>query len=55
VAAAKFASLGLGKLYGRTGKQRQAQEHLSSAIELYREMVMRFWLEQAEAESSGLA
>jgi hypothetical protein len=30
--------LGLGKLYGRTGKREQAQEHLSTAVSTYREM-----------------
>ena len=42
--------LGLGKLYRRTGKRQQAQEHLGTATAMYREMDMRFWLEQAEAE-----
>jgi class 3 adenylate cyclase/tetratricopeptide (TPR) repeat protein len=42
--------LGLGKLYGRTGKRREAQEHFTTATTMYREMDMRFWLEQAEAE-----
>ena len=42
--------LGLGKLYRRTGKREQAQEHLTTATTMYREMDMRFWLEQAEAE-----
>ncbi len=42
--------LGIGKLYRRTGKRDQAQEHLTTAITMYREMDMRFWLEQAEAE-----
>jgi tetratricopeptide (TPR) repeat protein len=42
--------LGLGKLYRRTGKQQEAQEHLIAATTMYREMDMRFWLEQAEAE-----
>jgi tetratricopeptide (TPR) repeat protein len=42
--------LGLGKLYRRTGQQReQAREHLTSATTMYREMDMRFYLEQAEA------
>ena len=41
--------LGLGKLYRRTGKREQAQEHLATATTMYREMDMRFWLEQAEA------
>jgi class 3 adenylate cyclase/tetratricopeptide (TPR) repeat protein len=42
--------LGLGKLYRRTGKREQAQEHLATATTMYREMDMRFWLEQAETE-----
>ena len=42
--------LGLGKLYQRTGKRQEAQEHLATAVTMYREMDMRFWLEQAEAE-----
>ena len=41
--------LGLGKLYRRTGKGEQAQEHLTTATTMYREMDMRFWLEQAQA------
>jgi tetratricopeptide (TPR) repeat protein len=42
--------LGLGKLYNRTAKRQQAQEHLAAGTQMYREMDMRFWLEQAEAE-----
>jgi tetratricopeptide (TPR) repeat protein len=42
--------LGLGKLYARTDNREQAQEHLGTATTMYREMDMRFWLEQAEAE-----
>jgi hypothetical protein len=42
--------LGLGKLYRRTAKREQAQEHLTTATTMYREMDMRFYLEQAEAE-----
>ena len=42
--------LGLGKLYRRTGKREQAREHLTTATTMYREMGMRFWLEQAEME-----
>ena len=42
--------LGLGKLYARTDKREQAREHLTTATTMYREMDMRFWLEQAEAE-----
>ena len=47
--------LGLGKLYRRTGKREQAQEHLTTATTMYREMDMTFWLEQAEAEMKELA
>ena len=46
--------LGLGKLYRRTAKPEQAQEHLRTATTMYREMDMRFWPEQAEAEMSAL-
>ena len=42
--------LGLGKLYRRTGKRQEAQEHLATATTMYREMGMRFYLEQAQAE-----
>ena len=45
----------LGYAEGRTGKREQAQEHLTTATTMYREMDMRFWLEQAEAETKGLA
>jgi tetratricopeptide (TPR) repeat protein len=46
--------LGLGKLYRRTDKREQAQEHLTTATTMYREMDMRFWLEQAEVEMKEL-
>jgi hypothetical protein len=42
--------LGLGTLYRRTRKREQAQEHLTTATTMYREMEMTYWLEQAEAE-----
>jgi hypothetical protein len=42
--------LGLGKLYGRSSKANQAQGHLASAMTMYREMGMGYWLEQAEDE-----
>jgi class 3 adenylate cyclase/tetratricopeptide (TPR) repeat protein len=41
---------GLGKLYRRAGQRERAQDHLTTATTMYREMDMRFWLEQAEAE-----
>jgi hypothetical protein len=46
--------LGLGKLSRRTGKREQAQEHLTTATTMYREMDMRFWLERADAEMRKL-
>jgi class 3 adenylate cyclase/tetratricopeptide (TPR) repeat protein len=52
---AAHCHLGLGKLYRRTGKREQAQEHLTTATTMYREMDMRFWLEQAEAELQALS
>jgi hypothetical protein len=45
--------LGLGKLYRRMGDREQASEHLTTATAMYREMEMRFWLEQAEAGMQG--
>jgi hypothetical protein len=47
--------LGLGKLYRRTGKREQAQEHLATATTMYREMGMMYWLEKAEAEIKDVA
>ena len=41
--------LGLGKLYRRTSMLDEARQHLTTATTMYREMDMRFWLEQAEA------
>ena len=43
--------LGLGKLYGQTCEREQAHEHLTIAATMYREMDMRFWLEQAEVNA----
>jgi hypothetical protein len=42
--------LGLSKLYRRTGQREQAQEHLTTATTMYREMDMTYWLDQAETE-----
>jgi class 3 adenylate cyclase/tetratricopeptide (TPR) repeat protein len=47
--------LGLGRLSRRIGKPEQAQEHLTTATTLYREMGMTYWLEKAEAEMKALA
>jgi len=46
--------LGLGKLYRSTDRRPEAQEQLTTAMTMYREMDMRFWLEQAEAELAQL-
>ena len=46
--------LGLGKLYRRTGDAAKAQEHLTTATAMYREMGMSFWLEKADAELRGV-
>jgi class 3 adenylate cyclase/tetratricopeptide (TPR) repeat protein len=46
---------GLGTLYARQGQQEQARTALSTAIELYRAMEMRFWLPQAEATLAQMA
>ena len=50
---AAHCHLGLGKLYRRTGDRAKADEHLTAATTMYREMGMGFWLEQAEAVSAG--
>ena len=44
----------LGKMRHRTGDHGQAQEHLTSAMTMYREMGMTYWLEQSEAEMRQL-
>jgi tetratricopeptide (TPR) repeat protein len=46
--------LGLSQLYRRTRKHKQAQQHLTTATVMYREMDMRFWLEQADADRRQL-
>nr|WP_246669600.1 BTAD domain-containing putative transcriptional regulator [Bradyrhizobium sp. KBS0725] len=43
---------GLGKVYLRTGKPDQARDHLAVATTMYRDMEMRYWLAQVEAETS---
>jgi hypothetical protein len=39
----------------RTGKREQAQEHLTTATTMYREMGMMYWLERAQAETGEWA
>ena len=46
--------LGLGKLYGRTGRRERAHEHLNRATAMYRDMDMRFWLHRLESEAKEL-
>jgi hypothetical protein len=46
--------LGLAKLYPRAGQPEQAREYLTIATTMYREMDMRFWVEQAGAEGREL-
>jgi hypothetical protein len=45
--------LGLGKLHHRTDKPEQATGHLTTAMTMYRDMGMTYWLEKAEAEIQG--
>jgi hypothetical protein len=40
--------LGLAKLNQRIGKQQEAREHIATAVTMYREMGMSFWLPDAE-------
>jgi tetratricopeptide (TPR) repeat protein len=47
--------VGLGKLDRRTGDPAKAQEHLTTAATMYREMGMNFWLEKTDAEMGGVA
>jgi class 3 adenylate cyclase len=46
---------GLGKLYGRTGNREAANEHLTTATTMMREMQMGLWLKKAEAELKELS
>jgi class 3 adenylate cyclase len=45
---------GLGKIYRRTGKPDQTRDQFTAATAMYREMGMRFWLEQTEIEMREL-
>jgi hypothetical protein len=46
--------LGLGKLLRRTRTRQEAQEHLTTATTMHREMGVNFWLAQGELESNEL-
>jgi tetratricopeptide (TPR) repeat protein len=41
----------LGRLHAGAGDRRVASEHLTTAVSLFREMGMQFWLDKAEAEA----
>jgi tetratricopeptide (TPR) repeat protein len=43
-------NFGLGRLNLLTGKSKQARKHLTTAMDMYGKMSMRFWLEQGESE-----
>src|SRR5262245_55847743 len=45
---------GLGKLYRRRCDREQTQEHLTTAMAMYREMGMTYWPEQVGAEMRQL-
>ena len=47
--------LGLGKMHRRDGKREWAQEQLTIATAMYRDMDMTYWLEQVTAEMHRLA
>jgi tetratricopeptide (TPR) repeat protein len=51
---AAHCHLGLAKLYRQTGQRDQVGEHLTHAITMYREMGIRYWLAQAEAELAAV-
>ncbi len=46
--------VGLGKLYRRIGSRQQAEEHLTTAAAMMRDMEMGLWLEKAEGELKEL-
>jgi len=46
--------VGLGKLHRCAGERQKAEEHLTTGVELMREMEMGLWLEMAEAELKGV-
>jgi hypothetical protein len=45
--------LGLGRLYRRTLEPEQARENFITAMTMYREMDMGYWLKQAEADMTN--
>jgi tetratricopeptide (TPR) repeat protein len=49
-----YCHFGLGKTYRRRGNREQAEAHLTTAMAMYREMGVTYWLEQATAEMRQL-
>ena len=52
---AAHCRFGLGKLFAHMGRGDAARENLATALSMYREMKMRHWPEQAEADLRLLA
>jgi tetratricopeptide (TPR) repeat protein len=48
-------NLALGQLQRRAGERDAARTHLSTALRLYRDMDMRYWLPQAGAAAESVA
>jgi tetratricopeptide (TPR) repeat protein len=52
---AAHCHLGLGKLYRQIGETEHARQNLAIASTMYRQMQIRFWLEQSEADMTNLS
>ena len=46
--------LGLGQVYRRTGERGRAREHFDTAMTMFREMEMPFWLDKGLQELEEL-
>jgi hypothetical protein len=46
--------LGLGELYGRSARAREARTELDAALEMLRAMGMSFWAPRVEAAPAAL-
>ena len=44
---------GLGSLYQKTGREKEARAELNEAVEMYRAMEMTFWLDRASSALSA--
>ena len=47
-------ALGRGRMHLQAGQRAAAEEHLMAATQLFREMDMRWWLDQAATALTGL-